>query len=68
VEITEAYDKEKDVCFGQAKTGLWTPVRLGAGQLAVLYPGDAHAPRLAAGLPARAVKVVVKVAVQAFRR
>ncbi len=61
--VTEVYDAEKDVCFGPVKTGLWTPVRLGAGQLAVLYPEDAHAPRLAAGLPAPVVKVVVKVAV-----
>ena len=63
LEITEAYDAEKDVCFGPVKTGLWTPVRLGAGELAVLYPEDAHAPRLAAGSPATVVKVVVKVAV-----
>ena len=61
--ITEAYDTGKDVCFGLVKKGLWTPVRLGAGQLAVLYPEDAHAPRLAAGQPEPAVKVVVKVAV-----
>ena len=63
LEITEAYDAEKDVCFGLVKKGLWTPVRLEAGQLAVLYPEDAHAPRLAAGVPAQAVKLVVKVAV-----
>jgi YhcH/YjgK/YiaL family protein len=63
--VTEAYDAEKDVCFGLVKQGLWTSVRLGAGQLAVLYPEDAHAPRLAAGAPSQAVKVVVKVAVEA---
>lgn len=62
MEITEAYDAGKDVCFGTVKPGLWTPVRLEAGQLAVLYPEDAHAPRLAAGAPSAAVKVVVKVA------
>ena len=63
--ITESYDAGKDVCFGTVKTGLWTPVRLGAGQLAVLYPEDAHAPRLAAGAAAQAFKVVVKIAVGA---
>lgn len=46
MNVTEAYDAEKDVCFGPVKPGRRTPVRLGAGQLAVLYPEDAHAPRL----------------------
>lgn len=63
MEISDAYEEEKDICFGRVKKELWTPVRLGAGQLAVLYPEDAHAPRLAAGLPSQAAKVVVKVAV-----
>ncbi len=63
LEVAEAYDAGKDVCFGPVKAGLWTPVRLAAGQLAVLYPEDAHAPRLAAGRPAQVFKVVVKVAV-----
>jgi len=59
---TAAYDGEKDVCFGAVRPGGWTPVRLEAGQLAVLYPEDAHAPRLAAGAPAPVIKIVVKVA------
>lgn len=62
VRVDEPYDAGKDVCFGEAAGG-WTPVRLEAGQLAVLYPEDAHAPRLAAGAPARVAKIVVKVAV-----
>lgn len=61
VAVEEAYDDLKDVLFGRARGG-WTPVRLGAGMLAVLWPADAHAPRLAAGAPGRVVKVVVKVA------
>jgi len=64
LQITEAYDAAKDVCFGLVGKGLCTPVLLGPGQLAVLYPEDAHAPRLAAGRPAPVVKVVVKIAVQ----
>jgi biofilm protein TabA len=60
--ITEAYDADKDICFGSA-SGEWTPLRLQAGQLAVLYPEDGHAPRLAAGAPSRVMKIVVKVAV-----
>lgn len=62
VRVDEPYDADKDVCFGEAAGG-WTPVRLEAGQLAVLYPEDAHAPRLAAGAPGRVAKIVVKVAV-----
>ncbi|MDD5210528.1 MAG: YhcH/YjgK/YiaL family protein [Elusimicrobiales bacterium] len=61
--IAEVYDAEKDVCFGAVPAGAWTPLRLGAGQLAVLYPGDAHAPRLAAGGAGGVTKIVVKVGV-----
>ena len=59
--VTEAYDEEKEACFGLVPRGSWTPLRLEAGQLAVLYPEDAHAPRLAAGLPAPVLKIVVKI-------
>jgi beta-galactosidase beta subunit len=38
-----------------------TRVRLSSGQLAVLYPADAHAP--AGGALAPVIKIVVKVAV-----
>lgn len=62
VRVDAPYDAAKDVCFGEAAGG-WTPVRLEAGQLAVLYPEDAHAPRLADGAPALVAKIVVKVAV-----
>ncbi len=59
LEVTKPYDKEKDVCFGKAAA--WTPVRLDAGQLAVFWPSDAHAPKQCAGAPASVMKVVVKV-------
>ena len=62
--VTEAYSIEKDICFGIAPKREITPVYLQAGQLAVLYPEDAHAPKLAAGLPSRVTKIVVKVAVK----
>jgi len=39
-------------------------VHLIAGELAVLYPDDGHAPRLAAGAPSPVFKIVVKVAVE----
>jgi YhcH/YjgK/YiaL family protein len=63
MSVTEAYDLEKDICFGIVPAGKWTPVFLEAGQLAVLYPEDGHAPRLAAGASSPVMKIVVKVAV-----
>lgn len=59
--VTEAYDEGKDICFGAMAAGKWTPVFLQAGQLAVLYPEDGHAPRLAAGTSSFVMKIVVKV-------
>jgi biofilm protein TabA len=64
MNITEAYDVKKDICFGAVKKGMWTPVTLQAGQVAVLWPEDAHAPKLAAGVPLPVMKIVVKVAVE----
>lgn len=60
LSVSEPYEEEKDVCFGSVSG--WTPVLLKSGELAVLFPEDAHAPRLAAGGPAQVVKIVVKVA------
>ncbi|MEW6673863.1 MAG: YhcH/YjgK/YiaL family protein [Thermodesulfobacteriota bacterium] len=61
--ITEPYDEEKENCLGTVPLKEATPVLLRAGQLAVFYPEDAHAPKLAAGKPAPVSKIVVKVAV-----
>ncbi len=61
--ISEPYDAEKDIAFGTAHAGKWTPVHLQAGQAAVLWPEDGHAPKLAAGTPSAVMKIVVKVAV-----
>jgi len=63
IKVTETYNAEKDICFGVVPSGTMTPVYLRAGQLAVLYPEDGHAPRLAAGAPSSVVKIVVKVSV-----
>ena len=63
LEISEAYDPEKDICFGAVPKGMWTPVHLRAGQLAILYPEDGHAPKQSAGVPSLVMKIVVKVAV-----
>ena len=64
MKITEAYDEKKDICFGTVAAAKWTPVHLQAGQIMVLWPEDAHAPKLAAGEPARVMKIVIKVAVE----
>ena len=61
--VDAAYDEAKDVCLGRVAAADMTPVRLSAGHLAVLYPTDAHAPKLAAGTPTSVKKIVVKVAV-----
>jgi len=59
--VTDAYKADKDICFGTVVKGHWTPVHLQAGQLAVLWPEDGHAPKLASGAPSLVMKIVVKV-------
>ena len=61
---TETYDAYKDICFGTVPKGQITPVYLQAGQLAVLFPEDGHAPRLAATAPSCVLKIVIKVQVR----
>ena len=61
--ITEAYDADKDICFGTVAKGKWTRAYLQAGQLGVLWPEDGHAPKLASGASSPVMKIVVKVAV-----
>lgn len=61
--VTDAYDRDKDIAFGTVAAGAMTPVLLRAGQMAILYPEDGHAPRLAAGKPSAVHKIVMKVLV-----
>jgi biofilm protein TabA len=61
--VTMPYDAAKDAWLGTIPAAEITPVRLAAGQLAVLYPTDAHAPKHAAGAPGPVKKIVVKVIV-----
>lgn len=61
--VTVPYDAAKDAVLGTAAAGDVTPVLLRAGELAVLYPSDAHAPKQSAGGPAKVAKIVVKVRV-----
>jgi len=58
-----SYDAGQDLCYGLMQPGTWSAVRLKAGQLAVFWPEDGHAPRIAAGNPCLVRKIVVKVAV-----
>jgi YhcH/YjgK/YiaL family protein len=60
---TMAYDAAKDVWLGTVPGKDVTGVRLSVGQMAILWPSDAHAPRLAAGAPMPVKKIVIKVAV-----
>lgn len=59
--VTAPYNAEKDVLLGAVGAAERTPVRLTAGQAAIFYPSDAHAPDLAAGVSEAVKKVVVKV-------
>jgi len=61
--VTDAYNADKDICFGTVAKGTWTPLHLHAGQLAVLWPEDGHAPKLASSASVPVMKIVVKVAV-----
>jgi YhcH/YjgK/YiaL family protein len=60
--VTSPYDPANDAWLGTVPAAQVTPVRLISGQLAVLYPSDAHAPRHAAVAPAAVKKIVIKVA------
>ncbi len=61
--ITDPYDAAKERWLGTVPEARATAVRLGAGQLAVLYPSDAHAPKRAWDKPSPVKKIVVKVLV-----
>lgn len=63
LSVEEPYDPARDICFGSVPEGRWEPAELEAGELAVLSPADAHAPKMAAGAPAPVMKVVVKLPV-----
>lgn len=56
-----AYNPDKDVLNGDVPAAEMTAVLVRAGQAAIFYPEDAHAPKLAAGAPGSVRKIVVKV-------
>jgi YhcH/YjgK/YiaL family protein len=57
----DPYNPEKDVVKGAVPAEEASFVRLSAGQLAVVWPSDAHAPGMADGEPAPVRKIVIKV-------
>ena len=61
LQVSDAYNQEKDYELLADSPG--TDVVLQAGMFAILFPHDAHMPKLAAGPVAPVKKVVVKVAV-----
>lgn len=58
--VQRSYDETKDVIFYEPGRDFLT---LRAGQFAIFYPEDIHAPSLAEGEPSDVLKVVMKVAV-----
>lgn len=61
-EASRPFDEVTDAALFAAGGDL-VPVRLAAGQFAILFPDDAHAPCCAWAGPEAVVKIVVKVAV-----
>ena len=56
---TTPYNAERDVAFYALAPG--TDLRLRAGDFAILYPHEAHLPKLPTGAPAPVQKIVIKV-------
>lgn len=55
------YNPDKDVFHGTLPGAQVTPVLVKAGQAAIFYPADAHAPKLCGQQPAAVRKIVLKV-------
>jgi biofilm protein TabA len=65
-EVAMPYDPVKDAALYAASSAM-APVPVSAGQIAILFPDDAHAPCCTWGEPADVIKVVVKVEVEAVQ-
>ena len=59
-QVTQPYAAERDIAFF-ANPPQWTPLNLQAGQFAIFFPEDGHAPGLECAGPAEVRKVVIKV-------
>lgn len=60
---TQAYNGEKDFALF-ATPGVATPLKLRAGEFAIFFPEDAHAPGRELDAPCEVHKVVIKVRIQ----
>lgn len=63
LSVTRPYDEASEAVLGTVAADDMTRVLVPAGFLAVLWPSDAHAPKLSARGPRPVKKIVVKVAV-----
>lgn len=61
-QVTQPYVSEKDVVFF-ANPPQWTPIHLGAGQFAIFFPEDGHAPGIECAGPIEVRKTVIKLLV-----
>ena len=61
-QVTQPYVAEKDIAF-YATPALTTAINLSAGDFAIFFPEDGHAPGLECGSSAIVRKVVIKVRV-----
>jgi YhcH/YjgK/YiaL family protein len=59
-QVTEPYAAERDIAFF-ANPAQWTPINLSAGQFAIFFPEDGHAPGIAVAGSETVRKVVIKV-------
>jgi biofilm protein TabA len=58
--VTRPYAADEDIAF-LAHPPHWTPINLRAGQFAIFFPEDGHAPGLESGSPSEVRKIVIKV-------
>ena len=63
-EQTMPYDDAKDAALWKCNISDFTPLQLSAGQMALFFPQDAHAPSIEWETSCEVVKVVVKVQVK----
>lgn len=59
-QVTQPYAAEKDVSFF-ANPPQWTPINLCAGQFAIFFPEDGHAPGIEYGGLVEVRKTVIKI-------
>jgi biofilm protein TabA len=63
LRLTQPYDVERDAALGRVPAQDLSWLQLRPGLVAVFFPDDAHAGRLAVDEPGAVTKIVVKVAI-----